>query len=489
MSKKKTAGETQTPVLPPLVFASASVHSVGGMSVFQTQGLITSQNVSSFFNSPYLTQIAVQKLIAAGFEVLAINEIAISISAPPETYEKAFNTKIIAEERPVIKEMGELTTATFVECPYTKMNGLIDTRNTNFVDCLEGVAISEPVYFMSNPTAFAPTKSYWHLDVPAGVSLGLNADKAHRAGITGKGVNVVMVDSGWYKHPFFTERGYKAITPPILGPSAINPNSDESGHGTGESANVFSAAPDVKFRMVKINFVNSLGAFNAAVAMNPHIISCSWGSDKRTPNSLSANDLLLGAAISNAVSRGIVVVVSAGNGQFGFPGQHPDVISAGGAFMNQDGTIGASNYASGFISPNYANRRCPDLCGLVGMKPKAAYIMLPVEPNDQLDNIFASGLGTHPDGDETTNKDGWAAFSGTSAAAPQLAGVCALIKQIKPNLTPFQIREILKKTARDVTTGVSNIDATGAAATVGNDLATGAGLVDAFAAVQLAMTF
>ena len=31
--------------------------------------------------------------------------------------------------------------------------------------------------------------------------------------------------------------------------------------------------------------------------------------------------------------------------------------------------------------------------------------------------------GTHPNGDETANNDGWAAFSGTSAAAPQLAGV------------------------------------------------------------------
>jgi subtilisin family serine protease len=240
--------------------------------------------------------------------------------------------------------------------------------------------------------------------------------------------------------------------------------------------------------MVKINFVNSLGAFNAAVAMNPNIISCSWGSDKRIPNQLSANDLMLGAAISNAVSRGIVVVVSAGNGQHGFPGQHPDVISAGGAFMNPNGSTRASDYASGFISVNYPNRRCPDVCGLVGMKPKAAYIMLPIEPNDEIDNIFASGAGTHPNGDETANNDGWGAFSGTSAAAPQLAGVCALIKQVKPNLSPFQIREILKRTARDVTTGNCNISSSGAAATVGNDLATGAGLVDAFAAVQLAMT-
>jgi hypothetical protein len=488
MSKKQTSGETQMPVLPPLVYASASVHSVGGMSVFQTQGFITSQNVTSFYNNAYLSQIAVQKLKAAGFEVLAVNEIAISIAAPPETYEKAFNTKIVAEERPVIKEMGVQTTATFVECPETAMNGFIDTRKTNFADCLEGVAISEPVYFMSNPTAFAPTKTYWHLDVPAGVSLGLNADKAHRMGVTGKGVNVVMVDSGWYKHPFFAERGYKAITPPILGPSAANPDRDESGHGTGESANIFAAAPDVKFRMVKVNFVNSLGAFNTAVAMNPHIISCSWGGDNRTPNSLSANDLLLGTAISNAVNRGIVVVFSAGNGHFGFPGQHPDVISAGGAFMNPDGSTRASDYASGFISPNYPNRRCPDLCGLVGMKPQAAYIMLPIEPNDQIDIGLSSGGAAHPFGDETSDKDGWAAFSGTSAAAPQLAGVCALIKQVKPNLTPFQIREILKKTARDVTTGNCNTSSSGAAATVGNDLATGAGLVDAFAAVQLAMT-
>jgi hypothetical protein len=487
MSKQASKG-TLTPVLPPIVFATASVHSVGGISVFQHQGFITSQNVEAFYGNPYLNEIAVQKLIAAGFQVLGVTEIGISIAAPPEVYEKAFNTKIVAEERPVIKSLGEQDTATFVECPETPLAGFIDPRKSDFADCLEGIAINDPVYFMSFPTAFAPTKSYWHLDVPAGVSLGLNADKAHRIGVTGKGVNVAMVDSGWYKHPFFVERGYKFM-PPILGPSAVNPNADESGHGTGESANIFSAAPDVKFRMVKMNFVDSLGAFNAAVAMNPHIITCSWGSDKRTAGSLTANDLMLATAIANAVRRGIVVIFSAGNGHYGFPGQHPDVISAGGTFMNPDGSMQASDYASGFISPNYPNRRCPDVCGLVGMQPKAAYIMLPVEPKDQIDIGLSAGGTPHPNGDETAPNDGWAAFSGTSAAAPQLAGVCALIKQVRPNLTPFQIREILKRTARDVTTGNCNPASTGAAATVGQDLATGAGLVDAFAAVRLALTF
>ena len=129
------------------------------------------------------------------------------------------------------------------------------------------------------PSMFPPLKDYWHLDVPAGVSLACNADKAHRTGITGKGVKVAMVDSGWYKYSFFVGRGYNAA-PVVLGPAAANPLKDESGHGTGESANIFAVAPDVQLLPVKINFVNSTGAFNAAVGLNPDIITCSWGSDK-----------------------------------------------------------------------------------------------------------------------------------------------------------------------------------------------------------------
>jgi len=38
-------------------------------------------------------------------------------------------------------------------------------------------------------------------------------------------------------------------------------------------------------------------------------------------------------------------------------------------------------------------------------------------------------------------------FNGTSAAAPVVAGVVALMFQVNPNLTPDQVREILIKTA------------------------------------------
>jgi subtilisin family serine protease len=332
------------------------------------------------------------------------------------------------------------------------------------------------------PSMFAPLKSYWHLRVPGDISLGCNADRAHRGGTTGRGIKIAMVDSGHYAHPFFAGRGYR-VSPVVLGPAAANPAKDESGHGTGESANIFAVAPDIQLMPVKINFVNSTGAFNAAVALAPDIITCSWGSSVQF-GPLSAANQALAAAISVAVASGITVVFSAGNGHYGFPGQHPDVISAGGVFMNPNETLRASDYASGFMSNIYPNRRVPDLSGLVGMKPKAIYIMLPIEAGDDID-VQLSG-GTHPNGDETTNSDGWGAFSGTSAAAPQLAGAAALVKQACPGLKPAEIRDILKKSARDVIVGNCNTSTGGNPAIVGPDTATGNGLVDAHKAVLLA---
>lgn len=478
MAKKdKKSGQ---PLMPEIIYAEASVQSIGRKSLFDTSTIITSDTVEQYSSDSQLVSAAIDKLRTEGFEVLSVGETTVTISAPQSVYEKAFNTKIVAEERPTIKQLGIEETATFLECPDTDVPGLIDTKNSVFTDLIEGVALNEPVYFFQN--AFAPTKEYWHLDVPAGISLGMNADRAHRLGYNGKGIKVVMVDSGWYRHPYFTQRGYRSGSV-VLGPAAANPTHDESGHGTGESANIFSVAPDVNFQMVKINFVNSVGAFNAAVALIPDIISCSWGSSRRDPP-LSASNQVLAAAISAAVRRGIVVVFSAGNGHWGFPGQHPEVISAGGVFMEADGSMRASDYASGFASRIYTGRDVPDVSGLVGMRPRAQSIMLPVEPGDSIDRGLSGG--NHPNGDETAIDDGWAAFSGTSAAAPQIAGICALIKQACRRLSPSDVRNILKRTARDVTVGNCNPSTGANPATPGPDLATGHGLADAYRATIIA---
>jgi subtilisin family serine protease len=484
--KKQTArpsrsAKAKKPTVPKLIYAQASPRSVGGVSLFEAQTQIRPNTVTSFMSEAGMINAAAAQLQQAGFEILQVTALTINIAGPAELYEQAFNTTIIAEERPVIKPIEGETTATFLDSPDATLPGLITTRGTTFENVLEGVALEEPRYFFA-ASMFAPLKSYWHLRLPGDVSLGCNADRAHRSLITGKNVRVAMVDSGWFRHPYFVGRGYRAA-PVVLGPAAANPLADEVGHGTGESANIFAVAPDVELLPVKLNFVNTVGAFNAAVGLNPDIITCSWGSSKQF-GPLSAADQALAAAIAAAVAAGITVIFSAGNGQWGFPGQHPDVISAGGVFMNPDETLQASNYASGFMSNIYLNRRVPDLSGLVGMQPRAMYLMLPLEEGDQID-VGNSG-GTHPNGDETANNDGWAAFSGTSAAAPQLAGAAALIKQACPRFTPAEIRNVLIRTARDVTTGTSNPFTGGNAATVGPDTATGAGLVDAHRAVLIA---
>ena len=171
---------------------------------------------------------------------------------------------------------------------------------------------------------------------------------------------------------------------------------------------------------------------------------------------------------------------SAGNGHVAFPGMMRSVISAGGVFIDQAGEMWASDYASSFTSHIYPGRSVPDACGLVGMSPGARYIMLPIPPRCEID-----AQGSPADG--TAKNDDWATFSGTSAAAPQIAGVCALLLQKDPTLTPAQIKAILMSSARDVDQGAANPASNVGVprqATSGSDGATGGGLVDAFAALR-----
>ena len=337
-----------------------------------------------------------------------------------------------------------------------------------------------------------PPIPYYHLAAPADIAARLNANSAHKRGLTGKGVRVVMIDSGFdHGHPWFAANGYRSSV--VLAPGAADRRRDGNGHGTGESANVFAIAPKATFIGIKLDNEDDpqagasvLEGLQEALKHDPHVISVSLGYDlrgtdhaplSRLPNSLVA----LEAEIQAAVRRGIVIVFSAGNGHYAFPGQMPDVISAGGVFVDEDGAMQASDYASAFISRIYSGRSVPDVCGLVGMRPHANYIALPIPPGCEIDRDGAGHDGTAPD-------DGWGVFSGTSAAAPQLAGLCALLRQADPTLGPREIKAILRRTARDVVAGhanpASDPEGRGIPAGLGEDGATGAGLVDADAALR-----
>jgi subtilisin family serine protease len=70
-----------------------------------------------------------------------------------------------------------------------------------------------------------------------------------------------------------------------------------------------------------------------------------------------------------------------------------------------------------------------------------------------------------------TSVPGFGTFFGTSAAAPHAAGIAALLKSAKPRLAPNRIRRALTRTAIDIEAA-------------GVDRDSGAGIVDAFAALQ-----
>jgi len=464
--------------LPDRIFAHASPRSIGGRSLFDAQKPWISPSSVGAFSSPIdLVTSAVARLREAGFEILQVTPYTINIAGRPDQYRSAFQAEIVERELPCPNGSTSTHLATRdLDHPL----GVISTANTAFNDLVEGVGLEVPRSLLQ-VSPVPPLVDYFNLRVPDDVAVGCNAALAHRLGLTGSGVRVAMVDSGWFRHPFFAAQGYD-VTPVVLGPGATFPEVDESGHGTGESANILALAPGCQLIPVKMNFVNTIGAFNAAVALRPDIISCSWGS--HSPFTLSAADMVLEASVSASVASGVTVVFAAGNGHAGFPGQHPDVISAGGAYMDQNGNFEASNYASGFRSEIYPGRHAPDLCGLVGQRPKAIYIMLPVQPGDSIDQGNAGSI--FPDGDQTATDDGWAAFSGTSAAAPQLAGAAALIKEVVPSVSPIEIKMALMATARDVTTGfcspVRDLHQ-GLPAMLGPDIATGSGLLDAFSAV------
>jgi subtilisin family serine protease len=360
---------------------------------------------------------------------------------------------------------------------------------------VDGVVIEKPRFHHAVfPSPTPATSPKFHLRVPTDVAVFLNAIAAHQLGHRGQDILVAMPDSGQYRHPFFAANGYN-VKPTISVVPNVNPAKDPVGHGTGESANIFAVAPDCVLQAIRASndageLVGAIAGFLRAKSLNPkpRIITNSWGGSLPFPPGPSPDsaDLTWAAEIRDAVEQGILVVFSAGNSQFSIEAQVPGVLAAGGVYLDATGNLRASDYASGYESPWFGGVRVPTVSGLVGMRPRAQYLMLPVQPNCRLDRVESL---PDPPVDLTTDgtlpDDGWALFSGTSAAAPQLAGVAAWVLGAKPGLAPAQVIRAITSTAVDVVTGRCHPRFNNPAEP-GVDLATGAGLANAAAAVQFA---
>ncbi len=483
---------------------------------------LTLENVKDFVPEKMKMDQGIDKLRNLGFELTGRGQLTASMKCPRKTFQKVFGT--ILKKKKIRTRIGGKNAVYSFYAPSQRkpwrriLKGLIDDVYIQWPHLYPPRKPTEkskktplPLREAGKARAKPPKVDYYHLDVPNDVASLLNAKKVHRAGTKGRDIRVVMIDSGFeHNHPFFRHHRYRSKV--ILAGDATDETTDGFGHGTGQSANIFSVAPRVEFIGVKIGTDTVEGVFRVEPAsllegfykareQNPDIISISLGHNlqyerskrqrAKLPNSLKA----LEAEILHAIASGITVVVSAGNGDFSFPGMMPDVISVGGVFVDQGGYKQASDLASAFDSKIYSGRHVPDFCGLVGMKPQGKPTMARGKSNMPLDNyimlpvpagcLIDMGLSALRDG--TNSGDGWAPFAGTSAAAPQIAGVCALLKVKNRNLTPMQIKEILQKTAIKVLEGKSNPTSSDGGKTPQKGIsATGAGLVDAYTAWQQA---
>jgi hypothetical protein len=527
---------------------SVSLKSRGGLSLYRDIRKLTLSRIDEFRPKVNYVDQVVNLLTQAGFTIEAQTDVGVSFSGPKDIFQSEFNV-IIRRKTTMLRERGIRPQEISF---YRASKPQFMSRRIESI--AESVQLAIPSIPFHNANPPAPNPPYYFLNVLNDVPARLNVTPLHTAGITGAGVRVSMVDTGFVTritethvstnanhvtvehtvrdvkgvwlatdpghtgtnyftggsfagsvitlgaalpgaatnvqivysclHPHYLGQGYNIDDIRAVG--GLDVNTDEYGHGTAEAANALAVAPGCAFSFVKDsdggwnNF--PLAGFQAAVQhQNPNIITCSWGT--------AATDNALLLDIANAVANGIVVIFSAGNGHTDNPSgwsaktlTHPNLISAGGAYPIQGGGFRASNYSSSYDSFIYTSpqRHCPDVAGLVGEVPHACLIMLPTEPNNDMDQELASS-GAFPNGDNTAPNDGWCVCSGTSAAAPQTAGITALLLEQHPSLTPMAVKNILENSARDVQTGTS---ANGDTADPGWDAATGFGVLDGQAAVN-----
>jgi len=284
-------------------------------------------------------------------------------------------------------------------------------------------------------------------------------------GYTGQGVDVALIDSG-----VVPVDGLSAPDKVVHGAdlsfesqSDDLRNLDTFGHGThmagivagrdggtpspvqkGESDHFVGMAPDARIVSVKVADAYGIADTSQVIAaidwvvqhrtdngMNIRVLNLSFGTDG-TQN-YKVDPLAYAAEV--AWRKGIVVVVSAGNGGWGTsalnnPAYDPFVIAVGGA----DGK-GTYDYKDDVV-PEWSSfgdgTRNPDL----------------VAPGKSVVSLRAPGSSIDLENPQGLVASRFFRGSGTSQAAAVVSGAAALIIQQRPSITPNQVKKLLTSTAR-----------------------------------------
>jgi hypothetical protein len=276
-----------------------------------------------------------------------------------------------------------------------------------------------------------------HVRLPDQLAQILGASDAHQRGITGKSIRVAVIDSGFYPHPFYQLKPYDIRR--IATKKEPEPHVDVYGHGTAMLASLLTVAPEVEVHAIKCLDKDPSYAIRKAMEVKPHILNCAWGFniDQARSRSLPKEFHKLHRLLLKVIDSGTCVVAAAGNGQRCFPGNMPEVISAGAVFYSPEGQLEPSDVSSRYMSRIFPERQVPDICGIAGNRPHGRLLLVPVPPKAKLAKQNA-----------VDSIHGWAMFSGTSAATAMVSGAAALLLQQVPTLKPDEIRKILVESAR-----------------------------------------
>lgn len=269
----------------------------------------------------------------------------------------------------------------------------------------------------------------------------------------GEGVTVAVIDTGVSPVPDLEQtefvEGYDFVNDKV---DAV----DDNGHGThvagtiAQSTNnaygVTGIAHKAKIMPLKVLSAGGGGtisdiaeAIKFAADNGADIINMSLGG--------SGESALMQEAINYATDKGVVIIAAAGNSgenSAGYPARYPKVVGVA-ALDSTGNKTPYSNYGAG-----------------VDIAAPGGYI----EGANELGGILQNTV------DPSTGEAVFAAFQGTSMAAPHVAGVAALIKASGIQ-EPDQIINILKQSSRKVQDDPLNHF--------------GAGHLDAANAVQLAL--
>lgn len=275
-------------------------------------------------------------------------------------------------------------------------------------------------------------------------SITVGSDFANEYGLTGKNVSVAVLDTGVFPHEDLTTPYNRIIKfKDFIGQK--NEPYDDDGHGTHVAGTVagngFSSkgkymgiAPDANIIGIKVLRDDGSGSISDVIAgiqwtidnknkYNIKIITLSLGTK---PRNKYENDPLC-QAVDAAVASGITVTVAAGNSgpeasTITSPAISPNVITVGAcddrkAFSPEDITI--ADFSS--VGPTQDGLRKPD--------------------------VLAPGVGINS---LLNNSLEYNKLSGTSMAAPVVAGCAALLYEKYPQMTPLQIKNIIMTNATDL---------------------------------------